>query len=476
MKKASFNTTQWLLLVSMLMMAALVGMALPVVIGWIGDRYARLAALPVLFVMALLFVFNRRLMFLLIIFLRASGDIVLESTKGAGGPGLGGAINAFIILIAFLFFIEHPRRVPKEVMLPWIVLLGVYAIGVALAPDKGAAVRAALGVCSYFAVFVCAFHVVRSPEDFRAMVRLVVLSSILPALYGVLSFALQARSMGISAVRLQSTFSHPNIFAFYITLVVSMGLYMLKSPHYQLSSFRRFALTGYLLFMLVLLLLTQTRSAWIACFFLFFLYGALFERRYLIYLAVLPFLALLIPSVQDRILQLDSGNGGYAYAKLNSFAWRVVLWKSSLNWMGMSRYLTGYGVESFPFYSQTFFSMAGNIKWDAHSVYVQTFFELGAMGIAAFLFLFYKVGRALYRLLPQDRLACLLLLCLLVEYLIVSASDNLMFYLAFNWYFWLLAGMGCSLYFSSEAHQLSQARRQPPRSAPANRKRTLRPV
>ncbi|MGC5271571.1 hypothetical protein ACPXAU_24265, partial [Salmonella enterica] len=81
--------------------AVLVGMVLPVAATLLGDSVGRLAAVPALFLLGAIFVFNKRLLLLLILLLRASGDVVLESTRigaGGGGAGLGGAINALIIL------------------------------------------------------------------------------------------------------------------------------------------------------------------------------------------------------------------------------------------------------------------------------------------------------------------------------------------------------------------------------------------
>ncbi|NUU00244.1 O-antigen ligase family protein [Herbaspirillum robiniae] len=465
MKKTYLQTSQLLLLAGAVMAAVLIGMALPVAAGLLGDSYARLAAVPALFILGALFIFNRHLLLLMIFFFRASGDIVLESTRvgGSGGVGLGGAINALIILIAILFVVEKPKLLPRRVIVPWLILMAVACAGVVISPDRGAAVKIVLSLSSYFAVFVCAFYVVRSPEDFRSLIRLMVASSILPALYAVVNVALNAKG-GLANFRLQSTFGHPNIFAFYLTLVISLGLYMVKSPAFQLNQFKRIVLIGYMVGLFGLLLLTQTRSAWIACFLLFFVYGVMFERRYLIYLAILPMLALLVPSVQDRVLQLDSGNTVQTYAKLNSFAWRVYLWESGLKWMSVTRYLTGYGVEAFPYYSQTFFPLAGTTKWGAHSVFVQWFFDTGIIGTIAYLAVFYQVLRMLMRFFALDRLGAVILICTLIEYLVVSASDNLLAYLAFNWYFWLLLGMGCSVYFNSEAFQRESAgkkRRQP---------------
>jgi O-antigen ligase len=151
---------------------------------------------------------------------------------------------------------------------------------------------------------------------------------------------------------------------------------------------------------------------------------------------------MLIPSVQQRIMDLDAGNSMANYAKLNSFAWRVLLWDSALKWMSASRYFTGYGVEAFGFYAPLFFPMAGNTEWSAHNVYVQLFFDVGLLGLLAYFAVFYQCFRALLKYYKRDRLAAGILMCALVQYLVVSASDNMLGYLAFNWYFWTAMGMG----------------------------------
>lgn len=452
MKKSSLDSSQMLVIGAAVMVAVLVGLILPVVAGLLGDSYARLAALPVLFVLGGIFIFNKRLLLVLVLLLRASGDIVLESTRvGSTGAsaGLGGAINALIVLIALLYFIEKPRLLPPKAALVWIILLAVEAFGVVVSPNPGSGIKTALAMSSYFAVFVCAFYVVRTQEDFRYMVRLIIASSIIPVLYGIVSIGLNAGG-GFSNFRLQSTFTHPNILAFYLTLVISLGLYVLKSPTFKLSPLQRYGFVAYMGVLFLLLLLTQTRSAWAACFLLFVMYGVLFERRYLAYILVLCCLALLVPSVQQRLLDLDAGNTVATYAKLNSFAWRVYLWESALKWMTSSRYLIGYGVESFGYYASIFFPLAGNVEWKAHNVFVQLFFDVGAVGLVAYLAVFYQCFRALIRLYPKDRLAGGILICTLVEYFVVSASDNMLGYLAFNWYFWIVIGMGWSLNFNLE--------------------------
>jgi O-antigen ligase len=280
-------------------------------------------------------------------------------------------------------------------------------------------------------------------------VKLVLLSSLLPAAYALVDIA-GGLGGGLHGFRLKSTFSHPNIFAFYLTLVLLVALYALKSPVVALRGARRALLLCYLPFLLGMLLLTQTRSAWVACFAIFAMFALLYERRYLVYLAAAPLLALLVPGVRERVLDLGSGNEVVQYAKLNSFAWRLQIWEYGLRWIRPENLPLGYGLGAFKHFSPVFFPYSGGVNFGAHNIYVQILFELGAAGLAAFAWLFARLVGTLRRLLAVDRLAAFVALALVVEYLIISASDNVLAYLAFNWYVWFMLGAACAVAFGRE--------------------------
>ncbi|WP_426112977.1 O-antigen ligase family protein [Massilia sp. PWRC2] len=432
----------------LIVLAIAIGLAIPAFVGAVDGRPAHALALPALLLLGMLLLYSRVLLLTAILLLRAAGDVFFDSTRVALGSvqiGVGGLINAFVIVIAILLVLEQPRLLPKKVALLWLPFLLAGLAGVLLAPAPGDAVRLYLAQVSYCAVFVSAFYIVRTLDDFKRCVRIVLLSSLLPLLYGVVDIAVQGGVHGPNGARLQSTFAHPNIYAFYLTLVVALGFYVLKSATYRLSAWQRVGLSAYLLLLLVMLALTQTRSAWIACFGLFFVYGLLFERRYLLYLLLIAVLALLIPEVRERVLELGSGNQVRQYAKLNSFAWRLYIWESGLAWMRPSHYLFGYGVDAFAYYSPTFFPLAGKTHFGAHNVYIQWLFELGAIGLLAYLWLFARLLGMLKSLLGVDRLAGFIVIALVLQYLAVSVSDNMAAYLAFNWYFWFVAGAACAL-------------------------------
>jgi O-antigen ligase len=439
---------QWNQTTAMIVIGALIiGAALPIYVGLMGAQSAKLAVLPALLVFAILLAYDRKFMLLLIILFRSAGDIFLESTRfslGGYQVGVGGLINAFVILIAFLLMMEKPKAVPKHDITMWAAFLLIVFYGVLVSPVKSEAMRTWLSLVSCFAIFVGAFHFVKSKEDFQFCLKLVLWSSVLPVMYAFVDIALNHAHGGVDGFRLRSTFSHANIFAFYLTLLITLSFYMLKSMPADSSNRVRLWLIPYIFLLLGLLVLTKTRSAWLACFFGFALYGLFFERRYLLYLIAIPILGLLIPGVTERITDLGQGNEVINYSRLNSFAWRVSLWESAFRWTKPGDYLLGHGLQSFREYSLIFFPLAGRTNFGAHNVYVQWLFELGLIGCSAYLWLHYKVLRELKLMLQFDRLGAFFLIVVVLNYLICALSDNMLDYLSFNWYLWFVIGAGCA--------------------------------
>lgn len=440
---------------TVLMAGATAGLGAVLYVSLVDGSPLLITALPFVLALLLLLVVDKRLLFFLILLFRASGDVLFESSKFAGGIGVGGLINLLVILIALLFVLERPSGLNRRIFSIWTPVLLVALAAAAHSPVLGDAVRTFLGLLTYAAVFVIAFYIVRSRADFEKCVSVILLSSLIPAAYAFVDIALHGANVGF---RLQSTFTHPNILAFYLVLNISLLFYRLKTAMAGASPARRWALVMYMLLLGGLLLLTQTRSAWAGCLAVFAIYGLLFERRYLIYLVALALLALLIPSVHDRLLDLGSGNHYTLYAKLNSFAWRQMLWTSGLQWMGGMQSVFGYGLDAFKHYSPVFFPLAGGVHWGAHSTYVQWYFEAGVAGVLSVAWMYLRLFYTLRLAAQADRLGTLIVVTLLVEYLFFAFSDNMLDYLVFNWYYWFFIGAACAQAMLLHASQPAEAR------------------
>ena len=438
-----FGVPTWTIM-ALVILSLSVGAVIPMFGDSMGYQFGRLAALPALLLLGVLLIYDYKKLVMLILLFRSVGDMLLESTQfgiGSVRMGIGGLINLFVILIAFMMVMEKPKAFPGRLARYWLPFVVMMSVGLVLSFEKTNALKIYLGMASNFAIFMIAIYIVRSNEDFNKAIRLVVYSSLLPTLYAFVDIALHMRG---GDFRLQSTFSHPNILAFYLTLVLVLGLYMLKSPLYNITPRGRIAVCVYMPMLMVQLLLTQTRSAWLACFLVFVLYALIFKRSYLLYLLLLPLL-LLVPSVNERLMDLGQGNEVARNAQLNSFAWRVVLWESAIGWMETKRMLLGYGLDGFGYNVGTFFPMDRTIRWDAHNVYVQFFFDMGVVGLLCYVWLYARVLGTLRTLARIDPVSGFLMLSIVIQYLIVSFSDNMFRYLVFNWYLWFIVGGACAL-------------------------------
>jgi O-antigen ligase len=403
-----------------------------------GKRYGLLLALPAVLVIALILLLDKTLLLVLIVFSRASLDHLLDTTKFAG-IGLGGLLNVLMVLIGLLALYKLERPLKKIVLLVWLPFLTMYFYGVVISPEKISSFRIFINLLSTAGMFAVALYVVKTREDFTKWLKIIFCSCLIPIMYGVVTII---RPVGyyLSEHRLASTFAHPNILAFYSVLMILVGFYLWKSQQLSEKSLLKKLLPFIVLAMVGMLLLTQTRSAWVA-FFAFFTFYALFiERKYIPVLLVLPVIGLAIPEIRDRVLDLTSGNQVVAYAKLNSYAWRKYLWDSALHWMQVSKYLTGYGADAFLHYSPMFFPLSTNKPTAAHNVYVQTFFDLGIFGTLAYIWLFLKAGQTILKNVLHDKLLKTIALISIASYLMYSYSDNLLGYLNFNWYFWFFLG------------------------------------
>lgn len=434
-----------LVVLGIVVLSLFIGAAIPVFADAMGNQPGRLAALPALLLLGVLLIYDYKKLLMLILLLRSVGDMALESTQfgiGSARMGIGGLINLFVIMIACLMVLEKPRLFPSRLARYWMPMLLAMGIGLVISYEKANAIKQYLGILSNFAIFIIAIYMVRSNEDFNKAIRLVLWSSLIPTLY---SFFDVAQHMHDSGFRLRSTFPHANVQAFYMTLMLVLCLYMLKSPLFNIKPRGRVVICCYMPVLLGQLLLTQTRSAWLACFLVFMLYALLFERTYLLYLLLLPLVLVCIPSVHERLMDLGQGNEVVRNAPLNSFAWRLMLWESAIDWMEPPRLLYGYGLDGFGHFAATFFPLDQTVRWDAHNVYVQFLFEIGVVGLLCYLWLYARILLTLRAFARMDRVSGFLLLAVVVQYLIVSFSDNMFRYLVFNWYLWFTVGGACAL-------------------------------
>lgn len=450
----SLNFTKIAFVLFALFSAVFLGIVSFVFVNMVGKHYSYLFTIPVGLMLCLLFVLNRYFFFSLVVITRASLDPVFDAVK-LGSFGLGAVMNALVIVIALMMFLSREKnftlKIPK-LNISWTIFLILSFISVLYAPNKLTSIKVALQFVSYTAMFYIGIMLVKTHNDFGKWIRIVLYSSIIPSVYSIYSLVVKNNFgyklfMG-EGMRLLSTTNHPACYAFYLMLIISVCFYVIKVKADFISPTMHKVLPFYLLLLIGFMIMTKSRTGWMACGLYFMLYGLIFERKYLLYILGVSFLALLHPDVQSRLIDLQGGTsfGATGYERLNSFAWRLKYWSDSMAWMSPTHYLQGYGLSSFYQYS-TDFGMGNafenqKVKLPAHSVYIQLFFEMGIIGVISFISI---IASFIFELVKSYSRSHKLLIftasIITFEYMFAGASDNLLDYLSYIWYHWFILGL-----------------------------------
>jgi putative inorganic carbon (HCO3(-)) transporter len=385
---------------------------------------------------------------------RGSCDLVFSPLGGdPGSMSVGAVLNVLAIAIAFVLLAERPLTASFSVIGIWGPFLLVAFASSLYAPDFFGAVRLALVLLSYWSFFIIPFFLWRSQADVSRFVMLVIGSSAIPSLYALVDISRGLHDL--TEFRLQSTFSHPNIYAFYLVLLLGLAFYVRSSRIIRVTPQVRLLVTLYIPYLVVLLILTKTRSAWIAGGLLFLVYAIRVDRKFLAGFLLIPLLVVADPSVIDRLTdvteptEIDSFTQLNESTRLNSYEWRQILWESAIPQI-IEKPLLGHGLVSFKPSTPSFFPLVGPEGIDGHNVYLQTSFEMGLVGVFAWVWLLGSVVRQILKGRRYDPPGVLIILWILIGYVLECYSDNMHFYLSFNWYFWFVIGTICAWVYNEE--------------------------
>jgi len=377
---------------------------------------------------------------LLLLATRAWLDPVFDMFKQGGGVGVGGVLNALVILLGFcvLVFLRNGREF--RFILLWFPIVFLSGVSVFYSPSFIDSLRAYLAWLSYFVMFFIGYRLVYLNET-KLLVRAIYISFYITSLVSVyhILFGGLVYSDLEGNFRLTSSFSHPNIYAFYLVFVISISFYFLvRSGESVFPLEHRFVILSGLVF----LVLTQTRSAWLGMVFIFFVYLFLNNRKLFYFVLILSPLLLFLPIVGDRFSDVFTGSEDefvFYYERMNSYVWRKVVWQAAWGEI-LKQPFFGYGYNSFEYYFMDFFPYGATTGMDAHNSYIQIAFDSGLFAAVAYAGMLVGVFAVFMRFLPNDRKGVSVLVGLVGFYILSGYSDNVTFYLNFNWYFWFFVG------------------------------------
>jgi len=424
------------------------GFVLNLLVPILSEKPLFLLALPLGVLFFVVLVIKPKWVLAVIILTRPLLDNLLNLTKSSSGEGqdigLGAILNLAIIALG-IFLSFHNSNFPRrnKAVHCWFIFLFLMFLSVCYSPFPLLGLRLFFNYLSYFAMFIIPFLIIKEKEDFLFWLKIFAWSFVLPIFFANIDLIAGGRQFADAGKRIEGTFTHPNILAFYLVLGVTTYFYILKSGFWKLRPIILWAMRILMLNMLVLLIATKTRNAWIACFLGFFIYGFLKDKKLLVILLLLIPMTLLVPTVKDRVLTVISDKQEANYNGLNSMEWRLHVWQSALP-MIKQRPLQGYGLASFIPMSEKFLDVGSNIQ--AHNAYLEVLFETGILGLLSFVLLFLAPLIIFYQnmrksVIQNQAKIWAILVGYLIGYMVICSADNLCFYLVFNWYVWFFVGL-----------------------------------
>lgn len=366
---------------------------------------------------------------------------VERSIGAATASGPWAAAASALLVIAGLLWLAGPRvrarRSWPEIGMGAFVVAGGLSVLASSNPD-----RTLLEVARVMAAVVM-FAVVRrlvsdAPQVADRVLTAVFASAIIPlavAGYQAIAGSGGFRAGGFSRVR--GTFVHPNPFAFYLTLLIVMGVALF--PH--LRGWRQLGLGAIVAASAGALLATYTRTGWLALFVALLFVGFL-QTRWLIPLLLcgVVLVVSLVPSIGDRFSDLSESRGESGSAA-NSLIWRVDYWKQAIDLAERSPFV-GIGLKM---------TQAATDEAKApHNDVIRAYAETGVVGLAAYLgmvgSLIVLAVRTLRRAAPgRDRGIAVGFVGCMVAFCLFSLVSNVASQVALLWYFFSFAAVATAI-------------------------------
>ncbi len=311
-------------------------------------------------------------------------------------------------------------------------------------PQNYIAIEGVRVYVEYILWFFAATNLLLNKRQARALVNWLVIMSTLVALHGVYQYIIgvQIPSTWLDATeggvrtRVFSILTSPNVLGSYLVLVIPITVSQILSARGRLL---RYFYSLCLMPMVLSLIFTYSRGAWLAMAGAFVIYGLIYNWRILLGLAAVVYGApKLIPGISSRIGYMFSP----AYLLSSARAGRVARWNTALD-----------KLQANPLFGEGFGRYGGAVaaRYIPTSNYVDNFYlktaaESGLVGLGALVLLLVSGIRCIlnsYRRLTDPYLKGLAggLIAGLVGVLLHNGVENIFEVPAMTSYFWLLLGM-----------------------------------
>jgi len=367
-----------------------------------------------------------------VLVLRASLDVAKLGTSSIDAPG---AISGLFIVAGLLWLVSKRSQdaaVEKSPLVaPVVALVVAGALSTIFSPVPFTSAVETVRIATVAVILAVLNRLLVDWRHIRLILIAVFASSIVPVGIGVYQVVHGlGRSLRTGLTRIDGTFVHPNPFAFYLFLLIVLGVALYP---YLYNRARRVMLVA-LMAWGGLLLMTYARGALIAAIVGMFVIGAIRDKRWIPVIAVcLLALYLFVPSLTTRFDDLSrtttpSGAAG------NSLEWRLRYWGETLALAKNPAF--GIGLKAVE--TET------TAERQPHNDFLRVYIETGLVGLAAYLWFIWSLAAAARRTRESTRggparALALAFTASVIGFVLLSATGNIISQLVILWYFGAIA-------------------------------------
>ncbi len=348
-----------------------------------------------------------------------------------GGLGAAGAVSVIFLTVGTIWLFAEPveERLPTpRFVLPIVAFVGSGTLSVLVAKDATGALEDVVRFATLVVIVLVLNQLLRDEHELKRLLIAIYISIGIPALFAMYQLATKSGfhvSSGFS--RVEGTFDHPNPFAIYLTMMIVMGVALLlkiQGRWPRLGLFAAVSVSG------VFLLLTYTRSAWIATVAGLLVVAYYQGKRLVPIIGIVAIaVAMLVPSVASRFSDLSTQTTATGAAG-NSLIWRFEYWQQALTLSDNP--IMGAGLRTVR--AET------DVAKEPHNDFIRVYVELGLIGLSAYLwFLFSMVGMARRSIketqAPLEHAVAVGFMGCLAAFLLLSLVSNVITQLVILWYF-----------------------------------------
>lgn len=312
------------------------------------------------------------------------------------------------------------------------IIAGIASIFVS--PDKASA----LGIFKAFIIepilffYACRLSILEQ-KDLKLPLRLLFLSCVVISILGIIQYftfmylPLRFWGTGEEVLRITSVFEYPNALALYLAPLIAFFVSVFWSNQELFG--KKTAIMG-ILVMIVALIMTFSRGAWIGLFagIVFLLFVKLGKLKVLGIAGVVLAILLSLPMTRDRLLLTARDPSSFAH---------VELMNAAINKIG-SNPIFGNGLFGFR-HTLTEQNFSGEILNYPHNIFLSFWLEMGILGLMTFIGLLVLAFKQ-YKTKPSSAIA-LGAIAYLIVFLVHGLVDVPYFKNDLSLLFWFILSM-----------------------------------